>query len=171
MTEPVQLSQVVELPDVLVDNHFSLYIPIVPGGGDSDALWVRSMNGVLPGQSNAVTKLTLHRLDTHYANRKKQPQSFRATYVDMSDRKVIDAFKNWQAQITDPLTGLPRPRDTYQVKGEITLFGADNQPVEIRDFYRLWVSDVQDSGLNGQSENNPLQIQVTFTYDYWLPRN
>lgn len=168
MTEAVQLNQVVDLPDVLVDNHFSLYLPVMPGGGDSDAFWVRNMTAVLPGRSNAVTKVDLHRISVNYANRQKYSHTFSANFIDTADRKILNALKLWQGRITDPRTGLPNPKQTYVVDGQVMIYGAANEIVEKRTFYNLFVNAVNDTPLNGASENAPLTFGVNFTYDYWL---
>jgi hypothetical protein len=168
MTDAVQISQVVGLPDVLVDNHFSMFFPILPGGGDTEAFWIRNMTGILPGKSNAVTKVDLHRHTANFANRLKFGHTFQANYLDTGDRKVLKALQLWQKQCTDPQTGLPNPKETYVADPKVIIYGADNNPVETRTFYNLFVSAVSDVPLNGASENAPLIFPVTFTYDMWL---
>jgi hypothetical protein len=164
---PIQLSQVIDLPDVITDNHFDLFLPFIPGGGDADQFSVRNMTAALDGKSHGTTKITLHRQDVNFANRAKFPQTFQATYIDSTDRKVLSAFENWENQITDPNTGLPRPKSFYTVDGNLHVYDSNNRVVEKRVYKNLWVSNVTYSQLNGNTENSPLQISATFTYDYW----
>lgn len=168
MPGAVQLSQVVTLSDVLVDNHFSFWISAIPGG-DSDAFYIRNMTASLPGDENAVTKVTLHRHDVNYANRRKFTQRFTATYIDTEDRKILTGLKLWRAAVTDPITGLPAAKAAYARIAQVAIYGSYGTTVESREYVNIWPSKVNDVPLNGSSENAPLTFSVEFTYDMWVP--
>lgn len=168
MSRPIELDQITSLPDVLLQDHFNFLIPNIPGGGDGQTLTIRNMTATLPGRANNVIPLELHRHKTHYSGKRIYRHSFQAQFVDTADRRVLQALLNWQNQMTEESTGLPRPKEEYATTGVVTIFGADNTAVEERTFYGLFVSDVADIALSGQS-NAPIQVTMTLNYDYWMP--
>jgi hypothetical protein len=164
---PVLLPQVLTLPDVLVNNHFSLLLPDIPGGGDTEAFWVRNMTAVLPKKSHGVTKAVLHRHSVHFANRQDFGDSFTATFMEMADRRILRALRGWQNLIVNPQTGIPFPKIAYARIGKIEVYNALNIPIESRTFFGIWPSEVSEIQLDGASENTPITVSVTFTYDAW----
>jgi len=168
MASPIELTQVTSLPDVLLQDHFSLLIPAMPGGGDARTFEIRNMTATLPGRSNNVVAVELHKHKVHYAGKRIYPHTFSSQFVDTSDRKILDGLLDWQNMMTTQDTGLPRPKEDYATTGVITIFGADNRPVDTRTFYGLFPSNVQDIALAGAT-NSPIQVQVSFNYDYWMP--
>jgi hypothetical protein len=163
----VELSQVISLPDVLLGDHFDFTIPNIPGGGDGQTLMIRNMTAQLPEQGNNPIPVELHRFKTHFAGKKDWGSSFQATFVESADLKVIDAIKNWQNQMTDPDTGLPKPRKNYVTTAVVKIYDSENKPAEQRTFYNLFVSKMDSVPLDG-SANSPVRITVTLNYDYWV---
>lgn len=163
---PVTLQQVVSLPDVLLQDHFDLLIPNPPGGGDGEALMIRNMTAVLPGRSNRPIPVELHRHKTFYGGKRDYGNSFSASWVDTTDRRVINTLKSWQDLITDPTTGLPLPKTVYNTTATITIYDASNAPSELRTFHGLFIVSLEASNLSGSS-NQPLPVSATFSFDYW----
>lgn len=161
----IELSQVVSLPDLLLTNHFSLMVPNPPGGGDGNKLFVQNMSAVLPGQSNTVVALDLHRFKTHFAGKRQWGNEFVAEYVETSENAVFSAFKKWQDMQTHADTGLPMPKAGYTTQGVVTLYDADNNAAESRTFYGLFVKAIGNISV-GETEG-PVKVSVTFNYDYW----
>lgn len=163
---PIELTQVASLGDVLLQDHFDLIIPAIPGGGDGQSMTIRNLTASLPGRSNTAIAVELHRHKVHFAGKRTYSHSFTATYIDTADRKVIDALINWQNQITDSASGLPRPKTDYATVGVVNIYGSNNSVVETRTFYGLFISSIGDINLSG-ANNAPMEISVTFNFDYW----
>lgn len=164
---PVELNTVTSLADVILLDHFELIIPAVPGGGDGQSLNIRNMTAVLPGRSNPAIPVELHRHKVFFGGKRVYGNnSFPASYIESSDHKTFDAFLNWQDQITNPNTGLPNPKSQYATTGVIQIYDSNNEVIDRRTFYGLWVNNVQDVTVNG-SQNAPMVIQVTLNFDYW----
>lgn len=169
---PVELSNVISLPDVLLTDHFDLNIAAPPGGADGQSLLIRNMTASLPGRSNSIIGVTLHRHKVNYAGRRTYPGSFQASFVDSSDTLVLDGLRAWQDQITDQATGLPAPKSNYATTATVTIYNANNMAVEQRTYYGLWISAISDISLTGgEGSGSSVQVSVTFTYDYWLPKD
>jgi hypothetical protein len=164
----VQLSSVVSLPDVLQLNHFSLLIASPPGGGDGSVLHVRNLTAQLPEKSHTVLTIDLHRFKTHQLGKPSWGEKFTAKYVETSDTKVIQAFRAWQNQISDSVTGLPKPRVGYITRATVTIYGADNQPAEVRTYFNLACAKVSAINLDGKGDS-VMEYEVDFVYDYWAP--
>jgi hypothetical protein len=164
---PVVLGQVLVLPDVLTNNHFSLSISDLPGGGDAEAFRIRNMTAVLPKKSISVTQAVLHRHKVHFPNRQDFGESFTATFMEAADRKIMNGLKGWQATIINPQTGLPFPKALGVRNGAVEVYNSANLVAERRTFFNMWPSDIAEIALDGSTENAPIVISVTFTYDAW----
>lgn len=162
----IELGQVTSLADVIQSNHFELLIPTVPGGGDGQSLNIRNMTAILPGRKNDPIQVELHRHKVNFAGKRTYGNSFAATYVESSDRAIWSALLNWQNQMTDPSTGLPRPKSDYATVGVVNIYDSSNAIVESRTFYGLFVSGLDDASLNG-SGTEVLTVSAQFSYDYW----
>lgn len=163
----VQLGQVTSLPDAQLVSMFNFTIPVVPGGGSSDALLIRNLTAVLPGRSHEVIKVELKRHVTHQLGKQKFNNTFNARFIDTKDCEVIKACKQWQANIIDPATGLPFEKANYRTTGIATLFGADRKVIETRTFFGLALASVGDVQLDGASESL-VNYDLQFVFDYWL---
>lgn len=162
----IELGQVTSLADVIQNNHFELIIPTLPGAGNGQTLNIRNMTAVLPGRKNDPVQVELHRHKVMFAGKRTFGNSFSATYIESSDRATWSALLNWQNQMTDPATGLPRLKADYATTGIVNIYDSSNAIVESRTFYGLFVSGLDDVALSG-SESGVLSVSVQFSYDYW----
>lgn len=166
---PIEMGQVTSIPDFIQTDHFSFLLPVIPGGGDSEAFHIRNLTAVLPGKSNQIVSAVVHRIQINRAGRLVFPHQFQATYIDTPDSKIIQGLRNWQALNTDPETGLPNPSQLYMTTGMALIYGPDNKVIERREFQNLWVPNVADLSLGGD-QSAAARFQVTFSYDAWFAR-
>lgn len=164
---PVELGAVTTLSDVLLLDHFELIIPAIPGGGDGQSLNIRNMTASLPGRSNTPIPVELHRHKVFFGGKRTyNTNNFTATYIESSDHKTFDALLNWQNQITDPVTGLPKPKATYATTGVIQIYDSNNAVVDRRTFHGLFITQVTDISLNG-AQNTPMVVSAQLNFDWW----
>lgn len=163
---PVELGQVASLADVILQDHYELIVAVVPGGGDGQSLNIRNLSTSLPGRKNSPVNVELHRHKVHFAGKRSYGNSLPASFIESSDRKTWAALLNWQNQMTDPATGLPRPKSDYATTGIIKVYDSNNAVVEERTLYGLFITDLADAQLSGQA-NSPLNVTCTLNYDFW----
>jgi len=166
---PVEIGQVTGITDFLQPDHFSFLIPVLPGGGDSEAFHIRNLTAILPGRANQVVQGEMHRFKINRAGKPIYQHTFTATYMDATDKKILDGIQAWQNMVNNPETGLPNPSDMYMTTGLAMLYDMNNRVVERREFHNLWISNFQDLSLDGASASMA-RFSIQFTYDYWLRR-
>ena len=162
----VELSQVTSISDFIQTDHFSFEIPALPGGGDREAFIIRNLSAVLPTLGHQVVSGELHRFKIHRAGKPDYGSSFNATYMDATDKKILDGIHNWQSLNSDPETGLPNPAATYLTTGICVIYGMDNRELERRVFHNLWLAKADPINLNGATPGM-MNLSLTFQYDYW----
>lgn len=168
MVSPVQLSQVVNIADVLQVDHFSLLIPNPPGGGDGEALLIKNLTAALPGLSTVPITTKLHRHTVHHQSRQEfGSYTIAAQFVESTDRAVIQALIGWHNQKVNQLTGLPNPKSTYATTAYVTVYDSANNPSEERTLINTVLETIQEVSVGGESAS--LKWSAVFRYDNWQP--
>lgn len=167
MVSPVELTQVVNIADVLQADHFSLLVPNPPGGGDGEALLIKNMTATLPGLSTVPIMTKLHRHTVHHQSRQEfGSYTMAAQFVESTDRAVIQALIAWHNQKVNQQTGLPNPKSAYATTAFVTVYDSTNNPSEQRTLVNFVLETLAEVALGSEGS---LKWNATFRYDNWQP--
>lgn len=153
------------LPDVLLGYRWTLIIPNIPGGGDTQRLQYQCQTASIPGLTTESVIVTSHGIDLQFAGRETFGGSQACTFYETRDLVIYSTFRNWIQFQRDSEAGTGNYKQDYTTTAQLILL--DDQVKEIRrvDFVGFYPGELGEASLDGSS-NSPVTFNVTFRFDY-----
>lgn len=163
----VSLDDILGLPDILSGDAFYLAITAVPGdGGDLTNLALKCLNATIAGFSNEKMQVALHSHQRSFRGRGIQPQSLSVTYYEDQTFDTWKIIKSWHEFVVGTTSGNSQGfLKDYSSTGTLEVYDHVGDVIHTMTYYNIFPTDVGDLSLDGSS-SSPLQVSVTFSYDY-----
>jgi len=161
----ISFEQIQALPDVLLDDRFELLInPKGDGAGNTEALTLRCQGAAMPGSQIEQVLVGLSGHQVHFRGRKIYPNTLAITYVETHEGIVMTTLRQWKEYIVGSSSGNGASKQDYSVTATLNIFDEGGNVALSIDIEGLWITDIQDTQLNG-SAAQPFLVMVTFSYD------
>jgi len=148
---------------------WEMFIPIVPGGGDIDALRTRCQTSVIPGVSSGNIHIDYKGTGGfNVPGRLRFPQTITLEFLEGEDSKIFDTINSWRQLITDHLLGVGEPDVVVKVPMYLKLITKQDTEWNGTLFQGAWPQDRADVPLNYTTDAE-VRFSVTFQYDLWTP--
>ena len=170
MATRVTLSQINSLPDLLPTDNFILMLGTVPGGGNANNLALKMTDCTLPGVTTDSFKVKLFGHTVTHRGMRNTANVLTATFVEDSTYDSTTVLYNWHSYVVNVQTGLSTGNKNSYTDSSATLYVFDQTGAVSASyqFIGLYINDIADSQLNGES-TQVMKITAQFNYDYYIP--
>lgn len=167
MASPISQLNIQALPDFLQSDRFVLKFGQIPIYGDSfNALTLKCVDVVLPGQGNERFEVALQGFVRNFRGRKTYQRVFTATLAETVDASALTALWTWGEAVVGTNSGNSLGYNSqYSVLCEIDVFDTTGALSTSAQTVRTFPIDVVDTQFAGQN-TGPVNLQVQFAYDY-----
>src|SRR3972149_2348875 len=110
------------LPDVFQVWNFDLYVPSMPGGGDSRSLAAKVQTTSVPGVTIEPVVVPLHGVEVVYAGREVFAHTLECTAVEMRDMATRNAIRRWMNFARSQRSNSGSFKTEYAVTVELVLY-------------------------------------------------
>jgi len=166
----IDIESLRSLAEPLKSYNFEIYIPVVPGGADLQGEDIRfyCRTGIIPGETQEPIVVDSGGHQVMFAGRTTYSHQFPVSMRLHEDLKVINMLRTWRDLLFNKQTGAQSVASEYKAQTlyAILLDSAKN-PVQYYRAVGAWPSVVPDVPL-GYGGNEALELQVVFTFDYWI---
>lgn len=144
-----------------------LIIPTIPGGGDTDVLKTLVATSQLPQfgsnmfESNHPGGHTIK-----HPGRPNFSRQLSVTFNEDNNMSVYNALKGWDDLVFDVETGAQAPDEVVKVQAFINVLNLNKEVTREITLYGFVIEQVSDTSMDN-SQDAPVQIQATFSYDYF----
>ena len=153
------------LPDPLFTYNWDIFIPNLPGGGDTRALTWKATSASIPAVLLESVPVNLGPVELRYAGRENYSHSWPVTLHETRDVGSRAAILAWQKIARDNINNTGNYKEVYAPSMELVLY--DDIPAEVRRIvlYGVWPETVDEPQLDRAS--GAVSLAVTFSYDYF----
>lgn len=162
------LQELRNITSPLLVNAFQLYIPNIPGGGNSKALSLRLTTCSNPVKLTVgVAKLHTKRFYYNFAGALSPTQEINCSFQESVNGTITQSLQNWQQQAVSYSSGYNFAKQNYATTAYLYLIGVDEKfcaEIVMRNF---WLSKYEMADLEQDREKNDIvTVSSTFTFDY-----
>ena len=139
-------------------------IPIIPTGGNADALSYLVKSTTLPATVIEEVPVSWQGFEFKTAGKYTYSTWSVVFHVD-KDATIRQNFMEWQRFIHDPTSNIYSSPDLYMADQHVTLLNDSGSPITSYTFIGAWPSNVSDVPLDYTS-TDIAEFTVEFTYQY-----
>lgn len=165
---PLQFDQLDQLPDVLLDDRFELFIaPKGDAAGFTEALTLRCQSASMPGTDIEPVMVGLQGHTFHFRGRKMYGGGggqLMVSYVETREGIATRTLKQWQEFIVGSNSGAGAMKKEYATTATLRVYNEGDEIALEAYLENLWPLSVPDIQLNGQAAQVFL-VQASFQYD------
>jgi len=147
---------------------WEVLVPVPIGTGASETFTIRAQSTEIPNRTNAQIKIPFKQTPgVVVAGKLEYSQTWKCTFIEGEDKKVLDALQSWQQKIVDNLTGIGVGDPLYKSDVYLTLIttaGAIYTKIKLKG---AWVQAVDTVGLSYDAGDGTIKYSCTFSYDSW----
>lgn len=165
------LTDLNNLEDPMPAMNFEFLLGNLPAGLNADKLAIKCQTASIPGSSIEPMEMALHGQVLRFPGRKIYPGTMSCTFVEESNMGTQRVLRTWMEKIksSDTSKSSGYKRDVA-VQARLNVYDTTNTLKDEIDIFGLWLSELSDIQLDGQSSQIML-VQATFTYDTWRSNN
>ena len=167
MPRDLSIDQMRQMANAARAYMWELFIPNIPGGGDSEFLRFHVRNVTMPG-------LTLEPIEINWqAHKIKEPgrapftQMFTFQIEESEEGKALDLLLDWRNLVLHPETGVGSPSEDIKTDIYLTLLKTTGEEVKKMKIVGCWPQEVADVTLDYMASET-IKIDVSMSYDYWV---
>lgn len=149
-------------------NAFELYIPNMPGGGDSTPLRLRLTTCDNP-ISMEVSVVDLHTKRWYYkfAGALKPKQELNCSFQESANGSVTSALDKWQQTAVSYQSGYNYSKTRYATTAYLYLIGVNEKYFAEIPMRNFWLSShEQDSLEQNREKNDIINVKAKFIFDF-----
>ena len=159
------LENIRSLPDPLLTYNWDIFIPNLPGGGDTRAITWKAVSTTIPSIMLEPVNVNLGPAELKYAGRENYSHSWQVTLHETRDVGTQLALMAWQKIARDNNTNTGNYKSVYAPSAQLVLYDDIPSVVRTLTLHGLWPETVDEAALDRAS--GAVQIGVTFSYDYF----
>lgn len=168
LTAPDTVQDLRNQTSPLLVNAFELYIPNMPGGGDSASLRLRLLSCDNPIQMEiSVVDLHTKRFYYRFAGALKPKQEISVVFQESANGTITASLQKWLSKTVSFSTGYNYSADSYKTTAFLYLIGVNQKycaEVVMRNF---WMSSYEMAALAEDREKNDIMdVTCKFVFDY-----
>ena len=148
---------------------WEMFIPNMPGGGDTEFMRLHVRNVQIPGLTIEPIEINWQAHKIKVSGRAPFIQTFTFQVEESEEGKAIDALIAWRALVIEPVTGLGTPELIYKTMIRLSLLKTTGEVYKAVDVIGCWPQEVADIPLDYMASET-IKIDVTMSYDYWIPK-
>ena len=152
------------LPDVFQCWNFDLYVPSMPGGGDSRQLETKIQTTSVPGVTIEPVIVPLHGNEVVYAGREVFAHTLECTALETRDMGTRNAIRRWMNFARSQRNNSGSYKTEYAVTVELVLYDDVPSPIQSIFLVNGWPSAIADLALDG-SFSTAGSYSFTLSYD------
>lgn len=159
------LENIRSLPDPLFTYNWDIFIPNLPGGGDTRAFTWKAVSTTIPARMLEPVNVSLGPAEIKYAGRENYSHSWQVTLHETRDMGSRDALLNWQLIARNNVANTGNYKDVYAPSMQLVLYDDIPQVVRTIVLHGVFPETVDEASLDRAS--GAVQLGVTFSYDYF----
>lgn len=144
--------------------NFDLFVPSMPGGGDSRSFSAKIQTTSVPGVTIEPVIVPLHGNELLFAGREVFAHTLEATVLETRDMSTRNAVRRWMSFARSQRKNSGTFKSQYAVTVELVLYDDIPSPVKSIFLESAWPSAIGDLALDG-SASTAGSYSVTFSYD------
>jgi hypothetical protein len=150
---------------------FDVLIPVPLGGGASETYQFRVRSSEIPKRGNKVINIPFKQTaGVAVAGALEYDHTWACSFMEGEDRKVFDAIYGWQQLVVNDVAGVGVGDPLYKTDAYLVLLGTDGSTTNKIKMKGIWPSSVDKVALK-QGDGDPVEFNVTFTFDSWESAN
>ena len=158
------LQDVRGLPDIFQTWNFDLFLPSIPGGGDTRSITLKTQTTSVPVSTIDPVDVPLHGVNLQFAGRQTFTHTLQMTVLETRDMTTRDAFRLWQEYARSQQSNSGNYKSAYAITAELVLYDDVPSPVKSIFLQGCWCTAVGDLALDGSS-STPGSYEITLQFD------
>ena len=170
MSQPVRLSQVLAVPDIMDINRYLLYFGSIPGGGDAQSLSLKCFSASMPQWTNQAYDVHLGGHNLNFRGKRDFSQQLAVGFYEDRTGDSLRRLRTWHEMVVGTESGNSAGYiDDYSVPCRLDTFDTAGAIVHTHDIFRCYPFSIQELNLDSQA-SAPMQVMVDFRFT-WFKSN
>lgn len=162
----VTLTEVLGIPDPMLNDNFELTFTKIPGGGDGRKMRLQCRSGVKPGMSVQEVEVELFGHKVKHVGRKTFSGSMSVGFIESYEGRIVEGLENWAEVCRGTDTQSGAFKKDYAVTATLTIFDQTGAEALVYEIYNVWPTEVPEYSFDGAG-GSAIQADATFAYDWY----
>lgn len=160
------VNEVATVADPALLWNFDLFMPAIPGSGDTRDLTWKCMTTALPGSEIDRVDVQLHGIHFIYAGRRNWSHSFTTGFLEAVNWQTRTKMFNWMESARSWANNSGSEASVYKVNSQIVLYDDVPNVAKTIKVFGMWPQAIADVSLDGSQGSGHVTLEVTWAYDY-----
>lgn len=163
----ISLDELYTLPDLLSQEAFEFLLGVIPLGGETRNLTLKTQSTPIPGMSHEAFEVALHSQVFNFRGRKMYPRTFTTNYVEDVTFDTQKKLRRWMEHLVGTNSSNSQTyKKGYTVHADMVMYDVIGVEINRDTLWYTQVTDVPDANADGSS-STVLMVPATFKYDYF----
>lgn len=163
----VTLTDVVGLPDPMLNDNFELIFPRIPGSNDDGRNFrLQCKSGVKPGMTIQEVEIELFGHKVKHAGRKTFSGTMSVSFVESRDGRIITSLEDWAESVRGTDSQHGTFKEEYAITATLVIYDQTGDAALTYTIYGVWPTEVPEYTFDGSGGSN-ITADCTFSYDYY----
>lgn len=158
------LNDVSSVQDPLQTWNWDLFLPSIPGGGNSRELTIKCISSTIPGSAVEQVGVEAHGVKLNFAGRRTWTGTWSATFFESRNSSTRDSFIKWLEFARSWKNNSGAYKADYAVSGELALY--DDLPQVVRSIKMLGMFPLTVDDVSLDQSSGVVTYSVSFSFDF-----